>query len=69
MKGGRLRAMIQYVLKHGEAPIVEAVDFGVLSTEAILERSVIEVTDTAVYHRGVPVMKGINDMRMVRATI
>lgn len=59
--------MIVYVLKNGEAPVVNAVEFEVMSAETIREQSVVEVTDPVIYHRGVPNAGGINDLRMVRA--
>ena len=56
--------MILYVLKHGEAPVIDTVDFAVLSTEDVLTQSVVEVTETSLYTRGVPTTNGLNDLRM-----
>ena len=61
--------MIVYVLKNGEAPVVNAVEFEAMSAETIREQSVVEVTDPVIYHRGVPNAGGINDLRMVRGSL
>ena len=55
--------MIVYVLKHGEAPVIDAVEFEVMSAETIRQQSVVEVTDPVIYHRGMPNPGGINDSR------
>lgn len=58
-----LLVMIVYVLKHGDAPRVNAVEFEVMSADTIRKHSVVEVTDPVIYHRGVPSSGGINDSR------
>ena len=55
--------MILYVLKRGDAPVIDTVDFAVLSTEDVLAQSVVEVTETSLYTRGVPTTNGLNDLR------
>ena len=56
--------MILYVLKHGDAPVIDAVDFEVLSAEDIRAQSVVSVTETSLYSRGLPNTNGLNDLRM-----
>lgn len=56
--------MVQYVLRYDDPPLIERVDFEILSTEAILAQSVVEVTDPTLYSRGAPATNGLNDLRM-----
>lgn len=56
--------MIVYELHTGDGCVIEQIDFAILSDKDIVKQSVVEVTDTTIYTRGVPTTNGLNDLRM-----
>ena len=56
--------MIVYSASSKHVSRIHRVQFHVLSPQQIRDMSVVEITETAVYQRGLPAMNGIQDARM-----